>query len=338
MFGIEFPEILVFSRQLGLALAGAACLWGFVFTKWSRHDPKKPSCLLYEWLGAKLLLLLAGGVFLALTSWLLLLPALDVSAHEGIALLAKEQAVLQQNQAVAPAIFLLVLVFALLLAARRLWPKVVQEQLEWFYALHLALIMFLMALFSWQGELNTEQLFFWGHSMHSILTLGTVLVLDFLFLLSKSSALLKQHVYPLFPFMSKAIWVGLGIDFLSVALVFQEAIALTPKFFFMQTLIGILIINGVLLAGPITKNMLASVKERGKQLSAKWERIGDIAGVISIASWTTITLVDSFEHLALTYVQLFGAYLALLAVLFVGHMVFEYFQKEPPVVLGLTGA
>jgi hypothetical protein len=335
MFGAEFSELLLFTRQLGLALTGAAALWGFVFVMRSKHQSQKTSCVIYEWIGAKLLLPLTLGVFLALISWFLLLSFLPAFAHEGIVLIAQEETVAQGNEAAAPAMLFLAAALALAFLAKRLWPKVFQERLEWFFALHFALALLLMALFSWQGEWSKQQLFFWGHSIHSITTVGTVLVLDFLFLISKSSSLLKQHIYPLFPTMSKAIWVGLGVDFLSVALVFQQAIQITPKFFFMQTVVAVLIINGVLLAGPITRKMLASVKKGAHRLTKKWERIGGGAGVISIASWGTITLVDFFEHLTLNYFQLLLSYLSLIVILFLGHLLLENLAKKPPALLDL---
>lgn len=338
MFGIESTEILSFGRQLGLALAGAAALWGFVFTKWSKHRPSSQECLVYEWLGTKILLPFVGGSVLFLASWLLLSLGTQVFAHEGIALEQNQEQGLLAGQAAAPVLFLWLLSLLFSAILRQFKPAYFSRNMEWFYLLQLGFMSTLMMAFSWHGEISRAQFFFWGHALHSIMTLGTVLVLDFLFLISKSSAILKQHIYPLFPPISKVIWVGLGIDFLSVALVFEDAIALTPKFFFMQTIVAILIINGALLAGPIAKAMLASIKQGGTRLAKKWERIGDIAGVVSIASWGTITLVDSFGRLTLTYLQLFGAYLVLLLLLFLSHLLFEYLRKEPPVVPGLAGA
>lgn len=336
MFNAEFSEFLLFGRQLGLALAGAVCVWGFVFTKWSKHRAKETSsCIIYEWLGARLLFPLAAGFFIALLSWFLLSFFLPAYAHEGIGIVATENQRSLEGEAANPFVFLWILAFAGGYALRGLWPKHFQKHMEWFYALQLGFVVLLMMMFSWHGAFDKAQVFFWGHTVHSILTLGTVLVLDFLFLTSKSSALLKQHIYPLFSTISKVIWVGLGIDFLSVALIFQGAVNLTPQFFFMQTVVGILIVNGVLLAGPIARKMMTSVKEGGKQLTKKWERIGDVAGVISISSWGTITFVDFFAKLNLTYLQFFSAYLSLIVLLFLGHLLWEYFEKEPPAILGL---
>ncbi|MDP2736118.1 MAG: hypothetical protein Q8P12_08045 [bacterium] len=337
MFGIELSELFLFLRQTGLALAGAASLWGFVFLVWSRHDHHSQSCVVHEWLGAKLLPLFFAGVATALFAWLALSSVNPALAHEGIVLPVTLGHVALGLETAAPFMLLWGLTLIGGLLFRLFAPRFFQKNLEWFYALQLGFVALLMMLFSWGGEMGREQAFFWGHSLHSILTLGTVLVLDFLFLTSQSSAILKQHVYPLFPAISKVIWVGLGIDFLSVALVFGEAVALTPKFFFMQTVIAVLIINGSLLAGPITRRMVSSVKEGGKKLSGAWERIGDVSGVISISSWGTITLVDSFSNLQLSYLQLLGAYFLLVSVLYLGHALVKRLERQPPAFLAAYG-
>ncbi|MDA1337329.1 MAG: hypothetical protein O3C23_00975 [bacterium] len=333
MFGIELSELFLFARQLGLVLIGAASLWGFVLTRWTRHRSFEKDCLVYDWIGAKLLLPFFMGVAATLLSWVLLTSFNLAKAHEGIILASSQNLATQQGEAAGPFLFiwLLVLFFGLLLKKMR--PASFSQNMEWFYGVHFLFALFFMSFFAWTGEWNKEQLFYLGHSIHSIFTLGTVLILDFLFITSKFSAILKQHVYPLFPTLSKVILVGLGIDFISVALVFNEAIQLTPKFFFMQTIIGILIINGVLLAGPLSRRMLHSQKEGGKRISLSWEKIGGIAGIISVASWSTVTLVDFFANLTLTYIQLLVFYLVLVLVLYLGHTLMERFQEKVPAFL-----
>ena len=333
MFGAELSEFLLFGRQLGLVLVGATSLWGFVFTRWTRHQRSEKDCLVYDWIGMKLLLPFFIGVALTLLSWILFTSFNFVQAHEGIVLASSQSFVIEQTEAAGPFLFawLGVLFFGLL------WKKIAHvsfsKNMEWFYATHFLFALFFMSFFVWTGEWNKEQLFHLGHSIHSIFTLGTVLILDFLFITSRFSTILKQHVYPLFPTLSKVILVGLGIEFLLVALVFNEALQLTPKFFFMQTIIGILIINGVLLAGPLARRMIDSQKEGGKRTSLSWEKIGGIAGIISVASWSIITLVDFFTNLTLTYVQLLGFYFALILILYLGHILMERLHRQIPAFL-----
>jgi hypothetical protein len=327
MFGIELQELFLFGKQLGLSLLGAAGLWGFVFTKISKHHQKKEVCIAYEWTGTRLLFPLVAGAAITIISWILI-SILPAYAHEGIVLVPTQEHIALGMQVAMPAMVLWGIVLASALGLYTLKPQLFQKEIEWFYLSQLVFAVFLMLLFAWQGAVDKAQFFFWGHSVHSILTIGTVLVLDFLFLISKSSRLLQQHVYPLFPTLSKVIWIGLGIDFLSVALVFSQAIELTPKFFFMQTVIGILIINGTLLAGPITRKLIASVQKQGVAMQGAWKRAADIAGVVSIASWGSNTFVDFFENLTLTYPQLLATYIGIIILLFIGHLVFEHFERQ----------
>ena len=127
------------------------------------------------------------------------------------------------------------------------------------------------------------------------------------------------------------IWLGLGIDFLSVALVFPEALQLTPKFFFMQTVIGILIVNGILLAGPVARQLQTSLREAGV-FTKRWKLTGDVAGVISLSSWSAITFVDFFHNLTLEYYQFLGLYAALIVALFCAHALWETFHRRQKMI------
>ena len=95
----------------------------------------------------------------------------------------------------------------------------------------------------------------------------------------------------------------------------------------MQTVIGILIVNGVLLAGPIARQLQATFL-KGGFLAGKWKLAGNVAGTISISSWSTITFVDFFHNLQLEYYQLLGLYAALIIALFCGHFLLETFQRR----------
>jgi hypothetical protein len=328
-FGAEPIEFVLFLRQVGFALAGAAALWGFMFTKvraWVAHEER---CTVLEWIAGRLFIPLLIGIMLAVFSWLTLLVMVPAYAHEGISLAPSLESVYRGLELAAPLMILLVVLTLAGLAMFRFRSGAFHRNLAWFYALQFAVILVLISVQVWTGEFADAQWFFIGHSVHSIFTVGTVLILDFLFLTAKSSPILKQHIFPLFPTISKVIWVGLAIDFASVFLVFPEAVGLTPKFFFMQTVIGILVINGVLLAGPITRKLLASVGEGGERMAVRWMVFADLAGTVSITSWLTITFLDAFHALTLGYTTLALFYVALIAFLFVGHLFWERMHREP---------
>jgi len=329
MFGIEFSEIVLFGRVLGGALAGAAALWGLVFSalKHKHRQGNKDRCIVYEWISERLLLPFFVGVLISIVAWLASVLVVPVGAHEGVALVSS---LAQQANALAfysPLFFIWIGVAVIGLFTLGIKPTIFHRHISKFYALNFALAFLLLALSTWTGGFNREQWFFILHSTHSIFTLGTVLILDYLFLVSKSSDILKQHIYPLFPIISKVIWVGLGVDFLGVLLVYSQALETVPKFFFAQTLIGILIINGVLLAGPITRRLIASIKEGGK-LKQRWQLIGDVAGTISITSWFAVTLIDAFKNLTIGYGTLMLLYISLIVLLFVGRLIWGHLQKE----------
>jgi len=315
MAGIELIEFAAFGKQVGIVLAGAASLWGFVFWRSARE------------VSGKLLLPLFVGTGISFVFWFWLINLLPAYAHEGIALKPSFEGMYRALALLMP---VFVSWFALSLGGL-LWWRLRSASflyaLPWFFALELAFTLILASFPSWHAEWGREQLFVVGHSAHSIFTLGTVVILDYLFLVSQGSIILKQYIYPKFSAISKVIWLGLGIDFLSIALVFQEALELTPKFFFMQTVIGILIVNGVLLAGPVARRLQDSLRKAGV-FTKKWKLTGDAAGVVSISSWSTITFVDFFHNLQLEYYQLLGLYVALIATLFCGHFLLETFLRR----------
>jgi len=331
MFGAELTELITFTKQLGLALAGAASLWGLVFSIKCRHESGGEKCAIFEWIAGRLLAPLFVGVIIALTSWLLLSILTPVHAHEGISFVPPVTQVLQASSFTST-IFIIWLFFSMTSLLLKIGkPKFFYRHLKLFYVLQLGFAAFLISFPVWTGSFSQSQFFFLGHSLHSILTLGTVLVLDFLFLTSRSSVILRQHIFPFFPIISKVIWIGLGVDFLSVALVFPEALSLTPKFFFAQTIIGLIIINGVLLSGPITRKIVNSIKEGGEKLTKKWLRIADVAGTVSVSSWFIITLVDSFNNLTFRYYHFLIFFVAFFAMLFSAHLVWNYIEKRKPV-------
>lgn len=318
----------MFGRQLGLALAGATSLWGAVFLYKSQRVANAEQAAAYRRVAARLFLPFWGGMAVALASWIGLLSATAL-AHEGIGVVPTHVERLAAVPFTATPFFVFFGSALLLFVALRLAPQVWRTKAYFsFFVAALAVVLFLISFPAWTGQFDRTQLFYIGHSAHSIFTLGTVITLDFLFVVSHRSSLLKQHIYPHFRSISKVIWVGLGIDFLSVALVFGDAIALTPKFFFMQTVVGILIINGVILGGPIGEKLLRTVKSGARDLAGRWATAASISGTISITSWTTITFVDSFEHLTFGYGEFLLGYAGWFLVLFAGHFVWEQMEKR----------
>lgn len=323
MFGIETHEILLLLKQLGIVIAGAAALWGAIFSRKDFSCGEK-ECILYDWVAQKLALLVFGGVALASLAFVFA-QTFFAYAHEGIVI---APTFLETQAAFGILAPLLILILLLTLTGAFLYSfkrELFDRYMTRFFIAEFILLFIASSLTGWTGALGGEQLFFFAHGFHSIFTLGTVIVLDFLFILSERSPILKQHIFPLFPTISKVVWVGLAFDFASSLLILSQ-FEVTQKFLFMQTVIGILIINGVMLSGPITKKILSLIKE-GKELTGGWSKWASAAGTISISSWLTITVVDFFEHLTLDYFTLLLLYLLLITVLFLGHEGMERYQK-----------
>ncbi|MDP2641454.1 MAG: hypothetical protein Q8P39_02855, partial [Candidatus Yanofskybacteria bacterium] len=251
MLGIEFHEPFAFLRQVGLALAGAASLWAFVFLRaQKRSQGEKRQAL--GWAASRLLIAFSAGFGLAALSWFVLWNTWPVLAHEGITLFPSGAESSRAFLMMVP--LTLAWIFGtlgvLLLGA---WKReMFRKHLSWFYGIQFLVISVLISMYAWTGNvLSNEQIFFYFHGFHSIFTLGTILTLDFLFLSTRLLSGLQRHIFPFFPAISKIIFIGLGLDFLSVFLVFDQVIEFSARFFLAQTVVGILIINGVFMAGPL---------------------------------------------------------------------------------------
>lgn len=306
MFGIELHELFLFSRQFGLAAAGAASLWGLVLLKQSPEVSKK------------LLWVFFPPFCLFIASWLalaIIFCAFCAEAHEGISL-APDIAGFK------PIISAQLYLFLSLAIWGSLGLFVVRKNLLFFYGVSFILISALL-LYPWNGEESLPYILSSAlHSWHSILTVGTVLVVDFLFTILgyKFTPLLKN----IFPLMTKAIFLGLGLDFLSAGLIFNEAFAISDKLLFMQTLVGIIVINGVFLSGPILRAAL-EFRERMKrsELPTALNRIIGLSGSISITGWLSITALDGFRSLNLSYWQLFLIYITLVSVVYFARVLLD---------------
>lgn len=331
MYGIELTELLLFGKQLGIALAGAAALWGFILSLKDFHCGTDRACIIYDWIAVRMLPLFLGGVAIGTFSYIGLLSTVTVTAHEGISYIPSTPEVVASFSILTPLFTLLLGITVAMLFVPNKSGNLFANWVTYFYLIAFVLCFLITSFPGWRGVLDGHQLFYIGHGFHSIFTLGSVIVLDYLFLLSRRANILKEHIFAVFPTISAVVWVGLAFDFLSVLFII-EGFDPTTKMLFMQTVIGILIINGVLLSGPIARKMLASVRPSGEEISDNWELAASIAGVVSISSWMTITFIDSFANLPFSYLEFMGLYVLLIGTVFAGHMFVEWLEdrKRPP--------
>jgi hypothetical protein len=254
---------------------------------------------------------------------------MDRLVHEGITIAPQLTLEAKQHalRVMDPVFGLFLAVFAAGMAYRWLDRDGFQDIMAWFYGIELALASALISFPVWTGTLDAEQLFFIGHSFHSILTVGTVLILDFVLMVTMYSETYEVNLYPVLPDISKVIWLGLALEFASVAFVFDQAIAFTPKLLFMQTVIGVIILNGVFLSGPMTQKMISTITGSGTStLSRRWELAAGVSGSVSMVSWLTVTFVDLLHGTTASYATFLSVYIAFIAVAFVGYEFMEHYK------------
>lgn len=329
MFGIELYEFISFLRQLGLAVAGAASLWGMVFIYLAnKRAANDPANVMFAWVGMRLRYLVYGGGVLAIGAWTAVLMLVPAQAHEGITLISNQAQYLAAARVMTPAYALLGVLLLAGLLFKNFKRRSTRRGISILYLLVFLTTFIAISYYTdWVGLSWKEMVFHAFHGFHSIFTLGTVLVLDFVFISSRSSNILQQHIFPLFPQISKVIWIGLSLDLLSVLLIFPDAVILSSRFFFAQTVVGILIINGVLLSGVLTRRILSLIKQGKSEASRKWALFASVAGTISVTSWMSITFVDFFPGISLGYGQLVGVYVTIIILLFIGHEIWERYDK-----------
>lgn len=319
MLDIQLIELLSFFRHIGLAVVAASAFWGLILLRGARRTEdleKKEVC---SHLSQKILVPLGSGAAVSIAAWILtfLINPVVTTAHGGVDLNTQAYEPIVGFGAISFLFFLLAVVSVVGFRWYRKNREKFERRIRGFYLSELVIASILISVPTWTGNFGTEQLFLLGHSFHSILTVGTVIVLDFIFFATESVARIKRQLYPLLPTVSKVIWIGLGIGFLSEFLIFSESLVLTPKFFFMQTVIAILIMNGAFLAGPMNRKLMESVKGGNvRKLSPKWIKIEGFAGVISISSWGTITFLDFLKGLTVSYGHLAVFYIGLLIVVY----------------------
>ncbi|MCF7831840.1 MAG: hypothetical protein K9M36_03075 [Candidatus Pacebacteria bacterium] len=329
MTGIDIYEIASFIRQVGLALAGGMSLWGFVFLLVARFrtvDREKKETL--EWAGHRLFFGSLIACVLAGVGWLVLWSTWPALAHEGITLFPTGEEYAKAFYMTIPWNIVWIFFSAVSLVLYGWYKNIFEKMLPWILLFQFLLVSFLISVYAWTGSLfSAEQIFFYFHGFHSIFTVGTVLTLDFLVLSTRRSIVKQLYLFPFFPSISKIIFIGLGLDFLSVALVFGQALEFSTRFFVAQTVVSILIINGVFLAGPLTRKILAEIRS-GNFLSGRWKTYAMISGSISIVSWVTITFIDYVPRLQAPYVVIMSCYVVLIFCGILINKIVDYYDKR----------
>lgn len=322
---IPLPELSRFFSQVSIAAFGAASLWGLVLVavpSWRdplpREKRERIARILFRLSAVFLLLYL---LFWSAGAFLFFAP--EAVSHEGIRIIPSEQEIVNGFRVTFPMVALLALLGAFGLFAHLRRKEFFRRFASVFFFLQFALASAILALAVSDGEWGSRQLFFSLHSWHSVLTLGSVIAVDILYFATLRLHDLKAAIYAFFPLVSIFVWVGLGIDFLSVILIAEEAFVVTSQMLFSQTVVGIIILNGAFLASKANDALIRGTSPDGATaLDRPTELLFGIAGSVSIASWTTITFVDFFTF-AVGYGTLLVAYALVVVAAYLAHFALE---------------
>ena len=173
---MELAGLIRFFIQVGIGVAGAASLWGMVLAL--KKEKELSGFLMWPFLAGFALFIL--NWFLAVTVFF---PA-KVFGHEGIVIKPSDQFIVRGLE--VSAVFVFALIFLVFLSSflylkRR---EIFQKYAATLFFLNF-LVISLVAVFGvFSGQWDRVQAFFSLHGWHSIFTLGTVIMVDFLYTLS----------------------------------------------------------------------------------------------------------------------------------------------------------
>lgn len=327
MYGIEIPDLIRFFMQFGVAIAGAASLWGFIFFVKSGKDRS------FVDLARIAFWIFSAGFLIFIVAWFLAYSVFftpDIQAHEGITLAKGTERIENGLLVTFPVVLTLALVGLLFFSAGLISEKFFLKFGKFFFLAQFFLISLFTAFIVYSGELGLEQLTHFLHNWHSILTLGTVISVDILYLATMRKDDLRRVLYIFFPFMSAVIWIGLGLDFVSAAVVYYgDGFQVGPQFIFNQVVVAIIILNGILLTGRETNVLRSLVKpDRVDFVGPREELIFGLSGSVSIVSWSTITFID-FSELTAPIFLMFVGYVLFIVFVFITQKILKKIIMRP---------
>ena len=319
-YGVTIPELFRFVAQVGLAIAGAAALWGLVFTFVASKSEGEDKAGARAISGLLMRLGILGSVLFVVVYWLEELFIFGASAlgHEGVTIREVPHDLIRAGLAASMPMVVALMVLVsiggwLYFKHREHFLHAAKE----FFLLQLLLVTGLMYFGTYTLELfSGEQIFYFFHSWHSVFTVGSVVVVDVLYIGTLRRDDCRRVLYRKFPWISNAIWLGLGLDFLNNMLVYDVHDWTLPVFTYTQIVVAVIIINGTLLSGRINEALIELFQPDGSvaHFDEKTEKIISLSGAISIVSWLTITFSDFFV-LTTPWWLYFGAWAGIILVI-----------------------
>ena len=331
-FSQEFTALVLFLQQFGLAIAGAAAMWGlyfFINGKSGEGEHHDTACAR---LAEKMLIPYWIGFVIAFIGW-----SLKISSHWSIVAASRigplfERLSTTTQGLLAATTSLWVLLFILTLAGIVMHVFFRKQLFRFLNIYYIALLAFCFILISFPTGIeqwDIDRLYFIRNGFPLIFTMGSVSIVDFIFFFTRPSLRTKRNIYPHLPNINKVVWIGLGISFLWEWTGLGRS-QLTPQFYFVQTIIAIAIINGTLFTGSLTQRLIAGVSERQvKPLDKWWVYVSEISSIISFSCWSTITYLSFFSDLHLSYWFLIALYVIKTVAVYLAFLLIEYLSDKP---------
>ncbi|MDD4989005.1 MAG: hypothetical protein PHV42_01075 [Candidatus Pacebacteria bacterium] len=331
MLSTEVTALVVFFEQLGLALAGAACLWGIFFSVNADNAKEEGKKKIFDDITKKLFIPFTFGFIISTLVWIVrAFSRTDFASRYTFKVFSNLSLTSQYVEKSVPVIWIVFILLSLgFIFFSSFWKKKFPHLIRTFYLVNFIIIFILISFPTGLLNFDNDHLFFIKHGFPLIFTIGTVMIVDFLFFFTRSSLRAKRVIFPFFTILNKFVWIGLGIHFFT-DWINGGQILLSPLFYFVQIVTAIIIINGMLFTGPLTEVLISGVSERRvKPLEKKWGIISGISGVVSFSSWTTLTIATLIPNLPLSLSTLLFVYVIKIVVIYVAFLFIEWMTDIP---------
>lgn len=157
------------------------------------------------------------------------------------------------------------------------------------------------------------------HLVGIVLGFGAALMADIFFFKFLKDRKVTEDQVKILKVFSKIIWVGLGIIIFSGLLLFLSNIEFylnSAKFLTKMSVIGVIVINGLVLNFAVTPKLTSISFTAGKDEDNKMQNARSLAfasGAISAVSWWTAFILGVLQFSPAPFPIMFGTYLIILA-------------------------
>ena len=164
------------------------------------------------------------------------------------------------------------------------------------------------------------------HIVASAIALGSVAVSDFLHLKGLRNHKIEKKILPIYPYISKLIFIALGIIIVTGGiLLYNKSSLLNSSFFQLKmAMVLIVIVNGIFLNYRISPRLEKNVKKNHpKKTTTKLILESSLFGSISIVSWLGVFILALTKDFGYSVVDFIITYLVVLTVVFLASYLYQ---------------